>query len=88
MSNPGFEPAPLALLTAPVTTIPRRVWRSRIIGKKTIRWLMERYRQPDHCTYPEALRGLMGCWSLVFDPWKCTPRYCKTCDDFRIGARP
>ena len=27
--------------------------------------IMERYEQPDWCGYPNALEGLMGCWSLT-----------------------
>lgn len=28
-------------------------------------YVMDNYRQPDWCAYPDALRGRMGCWSLI-----------------------
>lgn len=70
---------PLAL----ITTIPRCVWERIINKKKTWGWLSERYRQPDHCTYPDALAGLMGCWSLIDAPWTRTRKRCFYCDYFR-----
>lgn len=37
------------------------------------------HRQPEWCSYPDALDGYMGCWSLVGR--KVTGRdFCKTCD--------
>jgi hypothetical protein len=69
--------------TACVTTIRPRIWRHVICGRKTYAWLHERYRQPDHCTYPDALAGMMGCWSLMDAPWTRTPAACFYCDHFR-----
>lgn len=34
-------------------------------SKMTVGKLLERFKQPDWCEYPEALAGQMGCWSLV-----------------------
>jgi len=32
---------------------------------RTWGWLMDNYRQPRWCGYPDALEGMMGCWSLI-----------------------
>ena len=46
---------------------------------KTIGWFVRHYRQPEWCKYPEALSGLMGCWSLWYrNIHKETD--CKNCD--------
>ncbi len=37
------------------------------------------YPQPTWCSYPDAVCGVMGCWSLM--DFKVTGRsYCKSCD--------
>ncbi len=43
------------------------------------------YPQPLWCNYPDAVQGLMGCWSLMsFDKngknWITGRRYCQKCD--------
>jgi hypothetical protein len=51
----------------------------------TWRQAMERYKQPDWCSYPNALEGVMGCWSLT-DPrirHEISNEYCAKCDCFR-----
>lgn len=50
--------------------------------------VMERYKQPDWCGYPDALEGDMGCWSLVFPSTRrqISREYCKTCDRY-IGDK-
>ena len=27
--------------------------------------VLKEYQQPDWCNYPDALQGVMGCWSLL-----------------------
>ena len=55
----------------------------RLISQGTT-WqqLIDRYKQPDWCGYPEALAGVMGCWSLT--DWslrhKISREYCASCD--------
>ena len=46
------------------------------------------YSQPKWCKYPEALSGVMGCWSLVFREArkKISKKYCKNCECFSKGA--
>ena len=39
--------------------------RDKLIGTITYGELMAKYKQPDWCTYPSALEGRMGCWSLM-----------------------
>ena len=36
-----------------------------IADKKRWSDIMQEYQQPKWCSYPEALNGKMGCWSLV-----------------------
>ena len=37
------------------------------------------YPQPIWCSYPDAVRGVMGCWSLM-DFMVTGRNYCKNCD--------
>lgn len=44
--------------------------------------IVEKYKQPDWCTYHQALMGAMGCWSLTaieIRP-KISREFCKNCD--------
>jgi hypothetical protein len=36
-----------------------------IAEKKTIGYILENFKQPDWCNYPEALNWILGCWSLM-----------------------
>lgn len=51
----------------------------------TIESILKKYRQPDWCSYPNALEGLMGCWSLVDLELrtKISEDFCKDCEYFR-----
>ena len=55
----------------------------RLITKRTT-WgeIMGRYKQPDWCNYPDALEGIMGCWSLtgINTRKQISKAYCKKCD--------
>jgi len=47
--------------------------------------IMKKYKQPKWCTYPNALGGLSGCWSLVDisetdTRSKICRKFCKDCD--------
>ncbi|HAF43763.1 MAG TPA: hypothetical protein DCK83_02135 [Gallionellaceae bacterium] len=45
------------------------------------------YAQPDWCSYPDALDGLMGCWSLIYQ--RVTgEEYCKDCDLYKPKDTP
>lgn len=44
-----------------------------------------KYPQPKWCTYPGAVCGAMGCWSLM-DFMVKGKSYCKNCDCFRETA--
>ena len=53
--------------------------------------LMNRYKQPDWCEYPEALNGVMGCWSLMDTMnlrHKISREYCKGCDCYKPEVEP
>lgn len=58
-------------------------WEALKAGKLTWRGLQdEGYVQPDWCNYPDALDGMMGCWSLVGR--KVTGEaYCKSCECYK-----
>lgn len=49
----------------------------------TVAQLDEKYKQPDWCSYQNALYGQMGCWSLVGDlRTKISEDFCKDCECF------
>ena len=41
------------------------------------------YPQPLWCSYPQAIYGEMGCWSLVYREDAITKEYCKDCDCYK-----
>ena len=57
-----------------------------IADKKNWGDIMQEYKQPDWCNYPNALEGTMGCWSLVDLSkdglrTKISKDFCKGCDE-------
>ena len=51
----------------------------------TIGEYLKKFKQPDWCAYPDALAGMMGCWSLVDNRpnglrTKISRKFCKGCD--------
>lgn len=52
--------------------------------KKTYGYLYENYKQPSWCSYPNALGGSFGCWSLmgVATRKEISEEKCKNCDCF------
>lgn len=60
-----------------------------IQDKKTIGFILENYKQPYWCNYPEALSMRMGCFSLCDLSenglrTKISVDYCKKCSCFSI----
>ncbi|KKN73840.1 hypothetical protein LCGC14_0396420 [marine sediment metagenome] len=58
------------------------------ISKRKITWgqCAKDYPQPKWCSYPDAVNGIMGCWSLV--GFMVTGKdYCKNCDEYIGWAR-
>ena len=58
-----------------------------IADKRSVGYVMENYKQPDWCNYPEALSMTMGCWSLCDLKkdglrTKISKEFCKGCDCF------
>lgn len=54
--------------------------------KKHTTWgeIMKRYKQPNWCSYPDAIEGVMGCWSLIGASRDVISKeYCAKCDCFR-----
>ena len=49
-------------------------------NKMTYKQFMKKYRQPSWCGYPEALCGIMGCWSLMDCLIHCEDDCC-SCDE-------
>ena len=55
-------------------------------AKVKIGWVVENIKQPDWCEYPNALEGVMGCWSLIDVNdlrKKICHEFCKNCDCYR-----
>ena len=54
-----------------------------IADNKSIEFILKNYKQPKWCTYPNALAGEMGCWSLM-DIYstreQISEQYCSICD--------
>jgi len=59
----------------------------KLISKGTSwRQVMDKYLQPAWCTYPDALEGALGCWSLTDhfgSRHKISIEFCKSCDCFK-----
>ncbi len=51
-----------------------------------VKEFLKQYHQPSWCDYPEALAGLMGCWSLMVSLTYVSKRYCKNCDCYIYPA--
>lgn len=57
-----------------------------LANKVTVGEIKERYQQPTWCTYPEALDGMMGCWSLMDLKGlrnRISKPFCRGCDCFK-----
>lgn len=55
--------------------------------------VVDNYKQPDWCGYPEALMGMMGCWSLTDNTVdglraKICESFCSTCDCYNKNPQP
>ena len=46
----------------------------------TTEQFLSRYKQPHWCGYPEALDGMMGCWSLILGKSIHCQSDCGDCD--------
>jgi hypothetical protein len=49
----------------------------------TYKELTDKYKQPEWCSYPDALEGVMGCWSLMDalgQRHEISRDYCARCD--------
>ena len=60
-----------------------------ISDKRNVGYIMENYKQPDWCNYPEALSMTMGCWSLCDLKkdglrTKISKDFCKGCDEYSL----
>jgi hypothetical protein len=69
--------------------IPQEEVDKLIEDKRTIEYVMETYKQPDWCNYPEALSMNMGCFSLcdLRDGGlrnKISKKFCKSCECFKL----
>ena len=55
---------------------------SKIYGKQTWGWVMEKYKQPVWCDYCRALDN--GCWSLLsaVSRTEISRDYCKNCKKY------
>jgi len=46
--------------------------------------LLDHFKQPDWCGYPNALSGLFGCWALHRKDTEINQNYCKGCDKCKL----
>ena len=56
-----------------------------ITDKKTTDYIINTYKQPDWCEYPNALSVGFGCWSLMDlskngSRTKISKKFCKNCE--------
>lgn len=49
----------------------------------TIGQFEEKYQQPKWCSYPRALQGVLGCWSLVYK--RVSKSFCRGCECKKKG---
>jgi len=63
---------------------------------KTVGWFTKNYKQPDWCTYPDAMDPKFGCWSLVGNweeelgfksPEKIDRSFCDGCEYYRSEVK-
>jgi hypothetical protein len=68
--------------------IPQAEVEELINSGATYQQVIDNYKQPDWCSYPEALMGVMGCNSLTDNSpggirGKICEAYCSSCDCYR-----
>lgn len=74
-----------------ITRVKKRYWHEltdkeiQEFTDRKVTWdeIMNTFKQPDWCSYPNALNGILGCWSLTdeFDlRHQISRTYCKNCD--------
>lgn len=68
--------------------IPQEEIETIIAEEKTNQYVVDNYKQPEWCGYPEALMGIMGCWSLTDNSpdglrTKVCESFCSTCDCYK-----
>jgi hypothetical protein len=63
--------------------------RERLIKESNMlpREFLKQFKQPDWCTYPDALAGLMGCWSLVLSRTINSIKDCAGCECNKLGDK-
>lgn len=57
-----------------------------LASKITIGELKKEWIQPAWCSYPDALNGVMGCWSLTDLHGmrkRISPKFCESCDCYK-----
>ena len=67
--------------------LPQLVIDKMITDKKTYGYIMGKFKQPNWCMYPDALEGMMGCWSLTdFSKnglrTKISNEFCENCPEY------
>lgn len=68
--------------------LPQSTVNQLLAENKRWDWVQEHYRQPIWCTYPQALSGGAGCWSLCDlnengRRNKISRAFCQGCDLYR-----
>ena len=58
----------------------KRIFKYAIKRKWTWKQLYKHYKQPPWCQYPDALRGIMGCFSLIGEGSETKDYYKNKCN--------
>ena len=71
-------------------SLPQKEINKLVESKMKIGELIEKYKQPKWCGYPEALSGKWGCWALMDlsengGRTKISKEFCKSCDCYLAG---
>lgn len=60
-------------------------------AEKTETWgaVVKKYKQPAWCAYPDALAGLLGCWSLIMPETRqnISKKFCENCEYYNGQRR-
>lgn len=67
--------------------LPQKKVDRLIKNKIIVSEILKKYKQPDWCNYPDALVGVMGCWSLISNEPNgvISRKFCSDCDSFIHG---
>jgi len=60
-------------------TLSNKKQREVLGSQMPVQTFLKKYTQPTWCGYHEALRGMLGCWTLIYCG-KLTKKMCGKCE--------